>query len=91
MPGEPSADEIWNDLVEDLCDGAKWFAGPRMQPAAYRDCMVALATKRLARFGLELLTQIADDGTVWLHICTRDGPCLATFKANPTTGDVTIQ
>jgi len=78
--------------MEELCDAARWFAAPGMTADLYRDCLIAFSTRRTERFGFNLLTQISEDGTVWLNVCaTRDGTCLATLKTNPTTGFVVIQ
>ena len=91
MPEDSSPDQNWNELVEDLCDAARWFAAPGMAAEAYRDCLIVFSARSVKRSGYSLLSQISGR-TVWLYVCdARDGTCFATLKTNPTTEFVTIQ
>lgn len=84
--------KTWDELIEELCDAARWFAAAGMTVEVYRDCLIAFSAKRAERFGFSLLSQISEDGKVWLYVCAaEDGTCLATLKAMPDTGFVTIQ
>jgi len=92
MYADSSHEENWNELMEELCDAARWFSAPDMTAETYRDCLIAFSTRRTERAGFSLLSQISEDRRVWLNVCAgNDGTCLATLKTNPTTGFVTIQ
>jgi len=91
MPEDPFPDQNWNELIEELCDAARWFAALGMTAEAYRDCLITFSATRMEHLGFRLLSQISGQA-VWLYVCdARDGTCFATLKTNPTTEFVTIQ
>jgi hypothetical protein len=92
MTGEASHGEIWDDLVEDLCDAARYFAGSCISGELYRNCIVEFTAKRMERHHCELLSQLGSDGKIWFNVCAlREDVIFATVKADPFTGRVTIQ
>jgi hypothetical protein len=81
-----------NAVLGGLCDAVRWFAAPEMTPELFRDCLVTFERRRLERLGFELLSEVADDGTLWLNLCARDeGAWVATLRVNPRTGAAIIQ
>jgi hypothetical protein len=92
MPEDERRGDISNEIVEELCDAARWFAGGGLTPEDYRMCVVTFEKRKMARFGVEILSEIAADGTVWVSLCAvNGGACLATVKLNPRTGEALIQ
>jgi hypothetical protein len=92
MPEEELDDDILDEIVDELCDAAGWFAGGGLSPDQYLLCVVAFEKRKMERFGLKVLGEVAVDGAVWLNVCAQDdGACLVTLKINPRTGQTTIQ
>ena len=92
MPEEQSAQDTWQDVIEELCDAGRWFSGGGITPDAYRKCVVAFEAKKLSRFGYRLASEVTRGGAVLfiLHSAEDDAP-LATLRADPQTGMMTIQ
>ena len=92
MPEDESPREIWHDVIEELCDAARWFAGGGLAPDAYRKCVATFESTKLKRLGYDLSSEVAKEGMVIFNVLSAaDGSLLATLRADPRTGIMTIQ
>lgn len=92
MTDEQSARDVWHDVIEELCDAGRWFAGGGITADAYRKCVTTFEARKLARFGYKLSSEVARGGAVLFQLHSADdGSLLATLRADPRTGMMTIQ
>jgi hypothetical protein len=89
MSAFPRTNELWWQIVGDLCDVAEWFAGGELTPDEYRKCVTTFEAKKMERFGFDLRSAIADNGDVHFSLfLATTGELWLSVEINPNTGEV---